>query len=451
MNIPGAQFNSLPKSLEGMLAQFRRTTPQTMPMPTSDPGIPDLGASAIPPPPAPALLPPAGPKAGSNFGRMMQKALPALLALVARKQGGPEAGAGLLEGYARGEMQRRQAEQDALELELQTIENAEARAARRAEFDRRRLMERESWVRALQEDLDKVNDPEQYAAYIDRAARYGAPLHGLSADDVKQMFTFPDSRVGIAAREAARKRIAELKRVHSNFDELLRVNAVDKASGKPLQDIMATAELLVTDDKGAPILPPANDDVRIPNSDTGFNLQIDIEAEEERLGRKLRPGERQKVRDRFLANRAALQRAARRGSGSGAKPAPKNPRGENAIPQGVERYILDMRTRGYTQNEALSEMLSAQVWTNMQRDHPSMTAERARKAITELIPEEGAAVPMSAPSGARGRGQGQSGTGAEVPADRVITRAELTAAAQRLGIPESEARAEYEARGFVIR
>lgn len=169
----------------------------------------------------------------------------------------------------------------------------------------------------------------------------------------------------------------------------------------------------------------------------------------------------------------ATSRAPERAGGGQRSPSNRNPRGSSAIPQGVETYILSMRNRGYTQSEALAEFLGPQVWANMQRDHPTMTAERAREAITRLIPEEGApplqesaptvVTPGSeaiqgatarggsgirvAPEGAGGRGAGSG----QAPNRGTMTLAELRTMAEAFKITEAEARRIYEARGFTIR
>jgi len=169
---------------------------------------------------------------------------------------------------------------------------------------------------------------------------------------------------------------------------------------------------------------------------------------------QLTAGEEEALRVKFYASSRAPERAGagRAGGGRTAGAAPRNPRGAGSIPQGVERYILDMRGRGYTQRDAIDELLSPAVWANMQRDHPAMTAQQARAAIAALIPEEGAAVsPSPGGAGAPAAGAGAPAAGgAPLPAQEMSV-AELRAAAERLGIPEAQARAEYEKRGFVIR
>lgn len=160
---------------------------------------------------------------------------------------------------------------------------------------------------------------------------------------------------------------------------------------------------------------------------------------------QLTAGEEEALRTKFYATSRAPERTGSGGGGRSGGAAARNPRGAGSIPQGVERYILDMRGRGYTQRDAVDELLSASVWANMQRDHPSMTAQQARAAVAALIPEEGAAVPAGA--GARpASAPAGGGDGAQT-----ISLAELKAAAERLGIPEADARREYEQRGFVIR
>lgn len=149
--------------------------------------------------------------------------------------------------------------------------------------------------------------------------------------------------------------------------------------------------------------------------------------------------------DRLRRNFHAAARAPERG---GTSREPKNPRGSSAIPQGVERYIIDMRNRGYTQEDAVGEILRPEVWGKMQRDHPSMTAQKVRTAIAQLIPEAGAApVESSATAPPTGAPAGQ----ATAAAPRSMTVAEVRAAAQRMGISEADARRGFEQRGFVIR
>ncbi len=152
---------------------------------------------------------------------------------------------------------------------------------------------------------------------------------------------------------------------------------------------------------------------------------------------ELTTAEEDGLRQKFYAAARAPQRQ------PSARPA-ANPRGASAIPQGVETYILDMRGRGYTQSEALTEVLRPDVWRGLLQAHPKLTAERMREAITRLVPEEGA--PPVAPPSAPGAANATQPAG-----DRVLSLAELRAAAQRLGIDETKARQEYEKRGFTIR
>lgn len=67
------------------------------------------------------------------------------------------------------------------------------------------------------------------------------------------------------------------------------------------------------------------------------------------------------------------------------------------FPRGVESYILQLRTRGETQADALNEVFEPRTWQKLLRDHPGLSATSVREAIVRLIPEEGATVDEAAP------------------------------------------------------
>lgn len=190
--------------------------------------------------------------------------------------------------------------------------------------------------------------------------------------------------------------------------------------------------------------------------DLGYSSVSELTADEEDT-----------LRRQWYEPTRAPQRPAgtRPGSPSAGNRPAANPRGTGALDTGLEDYILDMRGRGYTQREALDEVLRPDVWQQLIAANPKRTAERAREAISRLIPQEGA-MPYSPPAGSpagRGRGAGPSGGGSRPDASRdesmrndadaamTMTLAELRAAARRMGISEAEARKGYEARGFRIR
>jgi hypothetical protein len=234
---------------------------QMQPISTLDEQVARL-RSAMPAPhsPMPTAARPLGPpqKPSVNFAGIAKQALPAILALMARKQGGPEAGAALLNGFTRQIAAKRQAEKDAFELELQTTQSEQARQDRIAERNRQEQIQRANWVTNLQAKLAEIDDPVAFASTVDLADKVGTSAFGFQPGEIKGAFQFPKGRETQRVSTEATDLIEKLKRTHgTNFDALVAANAVVTFGGKPtpIQDVMSVAGVLAKDDKGQAVLP----------------------------------------------------------------------------------------------------------------------------------------------------------------------------------------------------
>lgn len=433
------------------------------------------------------------PSALSKVGGVLQKLAPAILSAIALKQGGTQAAGAMLEGYSQQLARKRQQDEEREERELARIEKDEQRSLRRQELTMAKYRAVSEKVEQALENADPSWDEAEIASYIADADELMARVYGVPPGFARSQMSSLGRRVNAAQQKAAEATVSKLRTQYGDeqFDQLVTSGVSIPFLGKtrPIQQVLKLAQFPTqavpipigvrggVSDVGAvrPVLPsPKRDELQFPNSDEGIDLRIEIAAEAERLGRKLRPSEVREVRARLkreaeaqaLRVRAVARPSARSSSGSSsaARPAapPKNPRGTNAIPQGVESYLLSMRNRGYTQADALAEALREDVWQRLAGAHPSLTAERVREAIIRLVPEEGFVAPVSEgpgsgaaeperiarPAGARGAGPGA----ASAPASRgTMTLDELRTMAESFGISEDEARRVYEARGFTIR
>lgn len=158
--------------------------------------------------------------------------------------------------------------------------------------------------------------------------------------------------------------------------------------------------------------------------------------------------EEEELRTKFYATARAPVGGSGSGGGSSrsARPAAGS-KDDPKFPRGVEDYILAIRNRGTTQAEALAEVLAPATWAKLRADHPSLSSQRVREAIGQLIPEEGAMVSPGASAGAGA----PAGASAPAAGQKTMTADELRYSAQRLGVSEAEARALAERSGYVIR
>jgi hypothetical protein len=287
------------------------TPPATMPMPVGAPdpqgATSEIGAGLMGPGGAAA---PAPSGSGRNWNAIAQKALPMLMAVMAAKKGGPLAAAGLLEGVTSGLARKRQAEEEAHKLELQTIQSEQERQDRMAERQRQIGTQKATWLTNLQAKLAEIDDPVAFASMLELADKTGSAAFGFQPGEIKSSFQFPKERETQTVAREASDLLDKLKKTHGeNLNGIITSNAVVTFRGKPtpIRDVMATAGVLATDDKGAPVMPaPKVDDSPEGSSDFGRYFADVLAAEEERLGRKLKPGERTSLREKAKKAYSAL-------------------------------------------------------------------------------------------------------------------------------------------------
>lgn len=426
-------------------------------------------APAMPGPVNPAAMAlPADAAAPDSGGGMMgdlKQALPMIFAALAGAKGGAGGSGAFLQGVVQG-MERRQRE--AGEASDRTYARDQDALQRTDALDAREQARKDRVAQLLLDattQASQFDDPVQFEQFVTTMDDVLARTHGEAPGSFRARVSFSDSKARTKMQREAAARLEELRKAGYDLsdegtvngatvtfrDRELRIADLMVLAGAPTKTVAAPTSVPLGIRGGAttvglpkrqPVLPPAKEEAG--GSPFAQFLRNEFALEEERLKRPLNAADRRRV-----SLRAQREFNTRGAGSSGSRAATRNPRGANAIPQGVEAYIISMRNRGYPQSEAMSEMFSQGVWAKMRRDHPTMTAERAREAIARLIPEEGA--PVSAPS-ADGRDR-EAGTasGPAAPDDRVMSVAELEAAADRLGMDVAEARREYEARGFVIR
>ena len=119
------------------------------------------------------------------------------------------------------------------------------------------------------------------------------------------------------------------------------------------------------------------------------------------------------------------------------------------LPQGVEDYIGSMQRRGYSREQARTELAS--VWSQLQRDHPNLSALRVEAAVKQLFPDDalGGGGPVVPSAAGRGAGAGRPAGGGEA-GGRTATSADVAAVAQKMGVSTADAQRELEARGVRI-
>jgi hypothetical protein len=93
---------------------------------------------------------------------------------------------------------------------------------------------------------------------LELADTTGSAAFGFQPGEIKSSFQFPKERETQAVAREASDLLDKLKKTHGeNLNGIITSNAVVTFRGKPtpIRDVMATAGVLATDDKGAPVMP----------------------------------------------------------------------------------------------------------------------------------------------------------------------------------------------------
>lgn len=417
----------------------------------------------------PSLPSPGGGGGGfnlGNLGKISKAVMPAILSAIAMKQGGPAAAAGLLRGLAdQREAQRRRAEaREAAELE--SIQDEHERAQRQQQSAMQNYRAAVADAEAARRRADPSWDDAEIAQYVTDLDAVLVKIYGVPPGVGKTHLAGLARQISTEQQQAAKALIANIRKEKGDeyLSEAVTRNMSIDFMGKPrpMTQVLKLAEFAmepvavplgirggVTPALQHPKLPTPNPADEIKGASRRDNM---IRGRLQALRRKWTPDERLQIEadvDQELLDEQLKLREASRGRTSGRAPAATNPRGAASIPQGVEAYILSMRDRGYTQQEALDEALKDEVRAKLFKDHPSLTAQRLRTAITQLIPTGGVASGKSTATAPTASAPRTTAPGKRV--QRTMTLEELRALAEAFNITEAEARRIYEARGVVIR
>lgn len=277
---------------------------------SGDPGLPSIAPApaAYTPPPASVAAPveapaTAPPSKSHQFADALRQALPIILATIARNQGGPLAGAGLLEGYTAATERQRQIDQHQHELDLAQAERDDVRAQKDAE-------RAQAQVGALQNFIDhqattmradpNSGDPTWWAAAVKRASVVAQRAFGAKPGDVEShpALQFSDAA---SAGKAQKDAQAKLDRAQKNYSpeqwgKILETPDQFAIDGTALSDLLAAAGSTLTQDGKAVAVTPATPKPGAENEDATIKTEIAIA--QKKKGAPLTDEETQQARER---------------------------------------------------------------------------------------------------------------------------------------------------------
>lgn len=137
----------------------------------------------------------------------------------------------------------------------------------------------------------------------------------------------------------------------------------------------------------------------------------------------------------------------------------RQPVDDGTFPQGVRDYLMDLKRRGYTREQAEKEVFAGATWSKLKGAHPRVRFQSVRTGVDDLWPTDrdgieydtsASPAPAPPPAGGRIGGPPPAPPPSNGGQPRRASTADVRAVAERLGISEAEARRQLEARGVLV-
>lgn len=335
-----------------------------------------------------------------------------LLALIpiAASKGGQLGVAALLNGFHQaGIEQQGQARQAAIDQRAQTTAQSQDayRRAQALNLDSQRKLQ---FLHEFAAGAQTIDNEDALRSYVQ--LNYGmADRLGIPRSDLNSYIQSTQTPSALQARQA-RKRIADLRTQFGEkwvdygprFSYALPGAPIDPQSGQP--QTISFEELLRRAGYGPVQQPAAGGSTAfspLPTRGGGSDYQRFLE----RWAASNHTTPATMTADQELAARAAFAKAGsvRQPAVSRGGPRPGGlPRDDPKFPAGVQDYLITLRQRGLSRDDAESEVFD-RAWSDLRAAHPHLDAQRVQQAITRLFSPDGSAalVPVGA-----GRGGGAS-------------------------------------------